>query len=328
MASRITFIVGNGLDLSLGLKTRYKDFYEHINKVKKTQKNQIYQEIETSPETWSDFEWALGKYTSYIEQLPEKERKKASINFHEDLEIVRDDLADYLDAQESSIENLSDNFSFNFMGSGYFEELRSGQRDIIQTYVSSPPIIVNFITLNYTKTLEKILADGALSNSSGFRVGTPLHIHGNLLEDLTLGVSDESQLASGMSPQEKEDLIKPVLIASMNDGRMNALRSHIDNSSLIVLFGASLGDTDKYIWQYIVKWLLMMDNRRIIVHKYDGNYIDSTRRSSRKQKQFIRNVQDKLLNHSNIDESRKEELRSRVFVIHNTKKLFVKKSVK
>ena len=29
----ITYIVGNGLDLQYGLKTRYKDFYEFQNKV-------------------------------------------------------------------------------------------------------------------------------------------------------------------------------------------------------------------------------------------------------------------------------------------------------
>ena len=37
----ITYIVGNGLDLQYGLKTKYKDFYEYQNKIYTNKKRRM-----------------------------------------------------------------------------------------------------------------------------------------------------------------------------------------------------------------------------------------------------------------------------------------------
>ncbi len=326
MAAYVTFIIGNGLDLSLGLKTSYKDFYEYAQAQQWHPQNRIYTQIKENPETWSDFELALGTYTHYIQKLPEKDQAKEANDLHEELEEIRQDLAAYLRLQEGSVENLPDKFSFSLAGDGFFDELRVGQRERIQSLLSARPVHIDFITLNYTKTLEKIISDRTLTNNSwGFRFRAPLHIHGNLSQDLTLGLSEESQLFSGMSTQEKDDLIKPTLIASMYDGRLAVLQQAINRSSLLVFFGTSIGETDKYLWTYAIDWLLGHPARHIIIHKYDRNYTESTELSSRKQKQFRNKVQNKLLDHVQLDESLKESLKERILVIHNTKRLFVPK---
>lgn len=323
MATNITFIIGNGLDISLGLETKYSQFYKYVENTKLETTNRIYNEIRADLETWADFESALGEYTNYIEKLPESKRQDESEKFHEELDEIRDDLADYLAIQEERIDALPNKFGFN--AQGFFEELPIGQKDRIHRLLSSGAINVNFVTLNYTTSLEKILSNAATLNATGWRRGTLLHIHGDLFEDLTLGVSNESQLYAGMSPEEKNDLIKPTLIESMNDGRLGELSSIINNSSIIVLFGTSIGETDDYIWQHITEWLDTSQGRLAIVHIHDDNYRDTIKRSSRKRKYFIKTVQDNLLKHTELDPEDMEVLKEQVFVIHNTKKLFYPK---
>lgn len=59
----VTFIIGNGLDLSLGLRTTYKDFYKYVIAKKPKTNNRIYAAINDDPESWGDFEARLGEYT-------------------------------------------------------------------------------------------------------------------------------------------------------------------------------------------------------------------------------------------------------------------------
>lgn len=318
--SNVTFIIGNGFDLSLGLKTSYRDFYEYIKSQHLHLENKIYKAIQEAPETWADFEIALGQYTHYIDKLPEKDRKSESVNFHEELGELIEDLATYLGKQEKSAENMEKIPIFT--NTSYFEELPLGQANMIRDQVSRGPLKIQFITLNYTGVLKNILLDIRSILPSGITLVSPHSIHGTLLENLTLGVSDESQLSSSMSGAEKDDLIKPSLIYSMNDGRMGMLQQMITNSDVIVLFGTSIGETDKYIWEIVNKWLAKYGNRYIIIHKHDKRYLESTRRLSRRQKQFNSNVQDKILRYSGLDGDDIALLKARIFVIHNTKKLF------
>lgn len=321
--SRVTFIVGNGLDLSLGLKTTYKDFYNFVNQTKSTSVNKIYKEIKNSPDTWADFESSLGTYSKHINDLVEPHVEAASIALHDDLEEIRDDLADYLSSQENFIQELPEKYYLN--GNGFFEDLPSGQADIIKSTIGNSHTTAHFITLNYTTTLEKILESGTVQKELGWSVTRPLHIHGDLAENMTIGVSDETQLGMGMPIDERNDLIKPELVRSINDGRLEKMIDTINGSSIVVIYGSSLGITDAYIWRLLCTWLLRSENRRVIVHKHDRTYIDTTKRSPRKQRLYIKGVQDQLLGYSKFDENVKDALRGRIFVVHNTKKLFVRR---
>lgn len=62
----ITFLIGNGFDVNLGLKTRYTDFYdEFIRSVDEPGVSdcvkQFAKKIEGNYDTWNDFESAFGK---------------------------------------------------------------------------------------------------------------------------------------------------------------------------------------------------------------------------------------------------------------------------
>ena len=78
----ITFLVGNGFDLSLGYKTSYEDFYKwYLNQptdssaksaVDKLKRN-ISSDIESGLKNWSDFEIGLGKFTQSFKANEVKE---------------------------------------------------------------------------------------------------------------------------------------------------------------------------------------------------------------------------------------------------------------
>lgn len=90
----ITILIGNGFDVSLGIKSSYKSFYEwycpqksnkkHINEFRKNIDADISSETPDEEKMWSDFEVGIGQYT-------EKFTK----------ETVNDFLDCFLDAQES-----------------------------------------------------------------------------------------------------------------------------------------------------------------------------------------------------------------------------------
>ena len=316
----ITFIIGNGLDIAFDLKTQYRDFYAYVELNQPHPKNRIYKAIQDSPESWGDFELALGQYTRYVDNLAEKDIKKESILLHEELEEIRDDLADYI-TNEVEKNLISD--SSRIAVDGFYSGLVYGQKDKISTLMGQGMNQFDFITLNYTDTLERIIVNSQVSlNNYSIRRGPILHIHGDLTENMTLGVSEESQLSAIMSGAERDDLIKPSLIFSMNDGRIESMENMLQSSMIAVLFGTSIGETDKYIWERLVDWLKKNPGRYIIIHQHDDEYTENIPRSSRRQKQFTNRVKDNLLLHAGLDGDAMENLRDRIFVIFNSNKVF------
>ncbi len=316
----ITFIIGNGLDIAFELKTQYRDFYAHIELTQPHPNNRIYKAIQDSPESWGDFELALGQYTRYVDNLAEKDIKNESVSLHDELEEIRDDLAEYI-SNEVEKNIISDTSRMN--ADGFYAELVYGQKDKIASLMEQGVKKFDFITLNYTDTLERLLTNSQpLFNNNQINRGSVLHIHGDLVENMTLGVSEESQLSSAMSGAERDDLIKPNLIYSMTDGRIEAMESMLGSSMIAVLFGTSIGETDKYIWERLVDWLKVHPGRYIIIHQHDNDYTESVRRSSRRQKQFTNRVKDNLLLHAGLDGNAMESLRDRIFIIFNSDKVF------
>ena len=72
----ITFLIGNGFDLNLGLNTRYSDFYPYFIE-KSTENNMIRTWLEADELLWADLEEQLGKK---LENVKESEQDK----FYED----------------------------------------------------------------------------------------------------------------------------------------------------------------------------------------------------------------------------------------------------
>ena len=95
----VTFLIGNGFDIGMGLNSRFKDFFP-IYQIKSNNKpdriKMLSHAIEGDYETWADFETALGKYT--LEFTSETKQ-----DFIDQLRDFENDFMEYLESQEAML---------------------------------------------------------------------------------------------------------------------------------------------------------------------------------------------------------------------------------
>lgn len=93
----ILYVIGNGFDLNLGLKTSYKDFYDHYHSIESSKKDidLLKKDLSDNYNNWADLELALGSYTEKLE---------SSDVFDEVFEDILQQLAEYLKKQESQFD--------------------------------------------------------------------------------------------------------------------------------------------------------------------------------------------------------------------------------
>jgi hypothetical protein len=322
MAGNVTILVGNGLDISLELKTSYSAFYNFVKKNGLHPENSIYKAIaKDKPEWWADFELGLGRFTHTIEQVTEKEREQWSQTLNEELDEIKKDLKKYIKEQNDSADEKIDDINFSL--SSLYNGLEVGQvANVRRFFTTNPPTTLRFVTLNYTNVLEKLFPNrGRQLYGQDFIVaGTIHHVHGSINRRISLGVNDESQISSYIDPTEKDYLIKPKLIQMMNDRRIETLRDYINAAELMVLFGLSLGATDKYIWEMVIEWLHRGD-RMLIIHHYEEGLVvdDLTERESLRLEERVKN---KFLDYSDVNDDIRDQLKSKIYVIANSETLF------
>jgi hypothetical protein len=256
----ILHILGNGFDKNLGLKTGYEDFYKYYKEVDNIDPiiKKLKEDIDWDIDNWSDLEIALGKYS--------KELNKG--DFEKVYTDLVNNLCDHLDKQielfqESNYDN-SKMFSYLAFSADYLEYKDKKE---LQEFITNKKeeVIVDVITLNYTKTLEKILIkfntpryyhysrDGV-----SYVLGIIKHIHGYTDNRLILGVNDSEQILNEefRTDLEIDDMfIKHKANSSQRHGVDAECYSIIEKADLFYIYGSSLGETDKYIWELLGKRL-------------------------------------------------------------------------
>ena len=288
----VTFLIGNGFDLGIGLKTGYKDFLEYylasesinidVNKFKEQVKRE-------SIDLWADFEVKFGKYIENFD----------NDNIHSYIEIYEDVLSEmnkYLKGENGRIDYAKINDNINVF-SNYFilnnltdiglrpAKLYNFKKDT--EYCLLPGDVTHdFLVFNYTDALDRIIrriltTRGGLLGSSGIKgqwqnahkVGNILHIHGKLDDYLILGVNDEKQLpfASVLTDDIRNRMIKPVKNITIGSRVEEEGTEIINSSNIICIYGMSIGETDAIWWERIGKWLESKEAKRIIYFVYNSS---------------------------------------------------------
>ena len=221
----ITFFIGNGFDINLGLNTKYSDFYPYFIE-KSTITNMIRAWLQEDELLWADLEEQLGKE---LENVEESKREQ----FYEDKAELDGLLLEYLTQEQGkvSIQNKENEVVDEFIRSltTFYGDLSEVGRNSI---LSTCDIYKNeefkdcFICFNYTDTLDQITnitrklkspitthqGNGSTRNNT---LGTVLHIHGTLNEEMILGVNDIEQVNSTFLKKDDEFLdtfIKSILV--------------------------------------------------------------------------------------------------------------------
>ena len=199
----ITFFIGNGFDINLGLKTRYACFYPYFIEHARTD-NMIRNWIDGNEQLWADLEEKLGQE---LKNVSEDNMNQ----FYEDKEELDRLLIEYLEKEqekydfEAKKEIIKKEFSRSMMN--FFLDLPVNDVNSLKATMErykNEDFVYSYITFNYTDVLDKIIAlygntsiisshqsnNGSKSN----RIGKVIHIHGTTSEEMILGVNDESQI--------------------------------------------------------------------------------------------------------------------------------------
>ncbi len=274
----ITFMIGNGFDLNIGLNTQYKDFYPHY--IKNNPDDMIAKSINENTDKWSDLELALGEF---VENISDDEID----SFFDSKELLEQCLTEYLKEQENSIDwkscnGIGDEFQSNIIK--FYKFFGEQEKISYNALIAKTNRTINYklITFNYTNILEKLVKETDkfapfTTHKSGVstyndHLYSPLHIHGTLSSGLMIGVDNASQIKNETIKNSKKYLnylSKIEFNKALGENRIKKAKEIIDQSYYICLFGLSFGETDEHWWKYLISWLNLNESRRLVLFVYD-----------------------------------------------------------
>ena len=257
----ITFLIGNGFDIGMGMRSAFRDFFpiyqvKSIDKVSRIRR--LSQEIGADYETWADFESALGKYT--LNFTPETKQ-----DFIDQLKDFEKDFIDYLKGQKEmlsfdtfkSISDMMVDALIGYYNNGNLAYESKLAISRIYSQHAAENHVYNFVNFNYTDVLEQCLATipqqiVCKRKYNGVeridKLGRTVHIHGTCDFQPIIGVNDISQIANQELAKDSRFtsfIVKPSLNQLMRLGNDGATQTLINQSAIICIYGMSLGSTDR-----------------------------------------------------------------------------------
>lgn len=323
----ITFFIGNGFDVGVGMKSKFKDFfpiYKEMSKTKDIRIKQLSDEIEKDYETWADFEKALGDYIekftpetkhNFIDQLKDFETEFIAYLVNEENYLVFDEKDKISSVM---LKALSTYYSTDNIAKESYVELST-----VYSKYEHENHIYNFINFNYTDVLEKCLDTipekvvckrKHANNNKVDKIGTIIHVHGKNKSHPIIGVNDVSQIANEELSKDlrfTNYIVKPSVNKLLRAGNDKETTKIINKSTIICIYGMSLGATDKKWWDMILLWLLRDSTRQLILFNYDETYSTSTPFGwIEKEDEII----DRLSSYNSNSSISVENLRSRIHI--------------
>lgn len=310
----VLFLIGNGFDISAGLKTRYEDVLNRY--LADTKSNSAFDDIKKdiydNIKLWGDFEKRLGEITNNYSMENLETYYGFLINF-------RKFLVNYLTKEERKIDFNSLDIVVleplkKLILSGYIYFSEKSQQTITAYFKPNNGFPhYYFISFNYTRVFDECLKiihtkTGPLKNGlvSINRPHIPdkiLHIHGSLDADVIMGVDNRNQIANpGLRDNNRliQTLVKPDVNNALENLKNNEAHSLIDKSNLIVLFGMSIGLTDFSYWNKIGEWLRREPSHHLLIfYKLDeGDKIHPENKIANFN--YIRDIFIRYTGHSDI----------------------------
>lgn len=288
----ITFLIGNGFDLGLGMKSSFMDFlplFQLDYKKRHSELSGLAKETFENQSEWSYFESQLGKYT-------EKFDLNGIDEFKNQINEFQIEFANYLNDQENQLDFNNNDIIRNQLISGlkdfYLEKnfaiASSKELEKVVKNHSNESIIYNFISFNYTDCLEKclktipdniVMKRNYKGNQIIDKIGSVVHVHGFKDSNPIMGVNDESQIANkelASNQRFKKYIIKPIQNKIIRMNYDISATDLIDKSEIICVYGMSIGPTDKLWWKKLINWLGSSPSRQLALFLYNKDYNSSS----------------------------------------------------
>jgi hypothetical protein len=241
---QILYMIGNGFDLNLGLKTSYNDFYQYYKTVESGNINvqKLKKNISKTYDSWADLELALGNYTQHLEKIEELDDILLDIG---------EELSKYLHLEENKLKNFEIDqrkfFDYLCFPENLFLPADKENLLRIKSKWKNHHWTLNIYTFNYTSVIEKILGDkknvllAHHNNNLPIQLGDIKHIHGYLENDMVIGVNDTSQIKNE-SFHSNRDILESIVKTECNLANRNnidrQLTNKINTANLICIFGS------------------------------------------------------------------------------------------
>lgn len=327
----ILYLIGNGFDLNVGLKTSYPDFLNYylvqpvpdgLDEVGQRYIKRLKADIQSDISLWSDLELQFGKHMAKLGSMG-----KSVHTLQEELDIINDDLREKLSeyiATEDKRCTFAENAKKLFLDkvAKPYTHLRDYERTDIQNRKTNnwqtTANVVNFITFNYTRTLEKLIGKTPV-NTNGFELHEPIHVHGYYDQRMILGVNDASQI-------ENEELRKltyatDTLVKSANNhsygiAHTDTCNSLISHAQLICCYGLSFGETDKMWWKKVCNELKKRGDVVVILFAHESKMANYANNGHKLQ--YKMNVKkDEFLSRGGVPDSERQNMAQRIYVSFN-----------
>lgn len=334
---RITFIFGNGFDVNLGLKTKYEHFYPTYlescemlpedNCIKK-----FSQKMESDDyENWSDFEWAFSQNAEGSHQ-----------EIGEIIADFNDKFTDYLRMQcdkcnYDGIDDYMRKMADYILEPHSFLERNDKQK--LQEYFKKhlpESYECNFVSLNYTDTLEKLLENNKylpethLGRSARYHnyYGKVLHLHGSIDEGYIIVGIDALEQFKNDAMKENRKLGRHCVKKIINEEsgyieKEESFDSIIRTSNVICVYGVAFGETDRSRWNVINEWLKKSKEHKLIIFKYNTQFERLNRMSKGQLLDAIDEARDEYLKILGF-EGEFENMYDQIFVADSSKALNIK----
>ena len=282
-----TFLLGNGFDLSMGLHTSYRDFLRVYQAAPsnsesiRAAKTALFDQLGPRAELWADLERALGMLSSRFPHNSEGLHQFYSLqndlveHLHQYF-LMENDRAQVAAHQEEILQ------AFVNLRATLREHLTPEGRQSLETLRHTLPVRQNnhdafrFVTFNYTTVLDQCLALVLRARRElnlpgqidwGY-VQDVLHIHGTMGQRIILGVDNLGQIPNdfGKSEELKLGFCKPSTNDMLHTGNNAKFLDRINWSHVIVMYGLSLGNTDRTWWIALCQWLRANALHQIIIY--------------------------------------------------------------
>lgn len=331
---KITFFIGNGYDINIGLKTGYPDFLKWY--VAQPSKNDLIADfkkiIKDGIEYWSDLEIALGQKTLAYPLNTKSSFKECKFDLDTQMQVYLKEQNERIQApSQQDIEIFKQSivkFPLNCT-SGYRKDLQR-----IYNVHGSEEYEYNIVDFNFTDTVDifwnKLPKDAfwhdirypQLLSGESFRTidkkGRLFHIHGTLSNAMMTGVGDPSQLANTIF--QRTDIItslcvKPVMNENCKNEIEHRISQLIDSTDIFVVYGMSIGVTDEKWWRSVVCRLLTERNTYLVIVNYDKDYNPALPYTS---SLVARKIIGNLLDVSKCPPKYHDRLKNKIAVLLNT----------